>query len=39
MELLFCESEPAFSYFAALGSYLEPHGKSVALYSHKAGVF
>ncbi len=39
MELLFCESESAFSYFAALHSYLEQHGKPVALYSDKAGVF
>lgn len=39
MELLFCESESAFSYFAATRSYLEEHGKPVALYSDKAGVF
>jgi hypothetical protein len=39
MELLFCESESAFSYFAALRSYLEQHGKPVALYSDKADVF
>jgi len=39
MELLFCESESAFSYFAAMRSYLEKHGKPVALYSDKAGVF
>jgi len=39
MELVFCESESAFSYFAALRSYLEQHGKPVALYSDKAGVF
>jgi transposase-like protein len=39
MELLFCESESAFSYFAALRSYLERYGKPVALYSDKAGVF
>ena len=39
MELLFCESESVFSYFAALRSYLEQHGKPVALYSDKAGVF
>jgi hypothetical protein len=39
MELLFCESESAFSYFAAMRSYLERHGKPVALYSDKAGVF
>ena len=39
MELLFCESESAFSYFAALRSYLDHHGKPVALYSDKASVF
>jgi hypothetical protein len=39
MELLFCESESAFSYFTALRSYLDQHGKPVALYSDKAGVF
>jgi len=39
MELLFCESESTFSYFAAMRSYLEQHGKPVALYSDKAGVF
>jgi hypothetical protein len=39
MELLFCESESAFSYFTALRSYLEQHGKPVALYSDKASVF
>ncbi len=39
MELRFCESESAFSYFAAMRSYLEQHGKPVALYSDKAGVF
>jgi len=31
MELLFCESESAFSYFAALRAYLAQHGKPVAL--------
>ena len=39
MQLLFCESESAFSYFAAMRAYLETHGKPVALYSDKAGVF
>lgn len=39
MELRFCESESAFSYFAAMRCYLEQHGKPVALYSDKAGVF
>ncbi len=39
MELRFCESESTFSYFAAMRSYLGQHGKPVALYSDKAGVF
>ncbi len=39
MELWFCESESAFSYFTAMRSYLEQHGKPVALYSDKATVF
>ena len=39
MELRFCESESAFSYFTAMRSYLEQHGKPVALYSDKATVF
>jgi transposase-like protein len=39
MELLFCESESAFSYFTAMRSYLERHGKPLALYSDKATVF
>jgi hypothetical protein len=39
MELRFCESESAFSYFAALRTYLKQHGKPVALYSDKASVF
>ena len=39
MALLFCASESAFSYFAAMRVYLEAHGKPVALYSDKAGVF
>ena len=39
MELLFCESESAFSYFTAMRSYLAQHGKPVALYSDKATVF
>ncbi len=38
-ELLFCESESAFSYFTAMRSYLAQHGKPVALYSDKATVF
>jgi transposase-like protein len=39
MELRFCESESAFSYFTAMRSYLEQHGKPLALYSDKATVF
>lgn len=39
MALRFCESESACSYFAAMRSYLEQHGKPVALYSKKAGGF
>ncbi len=39
MELRFCESESAFSYFAAMRSDVEQHGNPVALYSDKAGVF
>jgi hypothetical protein len=39
MELRMCESESAFSYFHATRSYLQRHGKPVALYSDKAGVF
>ena len=39
MELRFCESESAFSYFAAMRSYLGRHGKPVALYSDKATIF
>ena len=39
MALLFCESASAFAYFAALRAYLKQHGKPVALYSDKAGVF
>ena len=39
MELRMCESESAFSYFHATRSHLEHHGKPVALYGDKAGVF
>src|SRR5210317_565431 len=39
MELWMCESESAFSYFHATHGYLECHGKPVAFYSDKAGVF
>ncbi len=39
MELRMCVSESAFNYFHATRSYLERHGKPVAFYSDKAGVF
>jgi transposase len=39
MALRMCESESAFSYFHATRGYLECHGKPVAFYSDKAGVF
>ncbi len=39
MALRMCETESAFSYFHATRSYLERHGKPVAFYSDKAGVF
>ncbi len=39
MALWMCETESAFSYFHATRAYLECHGKPVALYSDKAGVF
>ncbi len=39
MELRFVGSESAFDYFAATRSYLEHHGKPVALYSDKASIF
>ncbi len=37
MELLFVKSE--FSYFEATRRYIDKHGKPLALYSDKAGVF
>jgi len=39
MELRFVVSESAFDYFAATQSYLGQHGKPVAFYSDKHGVF
>jgi hypothetical protein len=39
MLLRFVASESAFSYFVATRAYLEAHGKPVALYSDKHGVF
>ena len=37
--LRFVASESAFSYFVATRAYLEAHGKPVALYSDKHGIF
>lgn len=39
MELRFAPSESAFDYFASTRAYLEAHGKPVAFYSDKAGIF
>jgi hypothetical protein len=39
MELRFAESESTFDYFACMQRYVEAHGKPVALYSDKAGIF
>ena len=39
MELRFVASESAFDYFRAMRSYLEVHGKPVAFYSDKHGIF
>ncbi len=39
MELRFVLSESTFSYFSALRSYLEAHGRPVAFYSDKHTVF
>lgn len=39
MELRFVASESAFDYFASTRTYLEHHGKPVALYSDKASIF
>ena len=39
MHLKFVETESAFAYFAATREYLERHGKPVAFYSDKHGVF
>ncbi|MDK4804908.1 ISNCY family transposase, partial [Serratia nevei] len=38
-ELLFVKSESTFSYFEATRRYIDKHGKPLALYSDKAGVF
>ena len=39
MHLRFAASESAFDYFHATRAYLETHGKPVAFYSDKHGVF
>ncbi|HID4044769.1 TPA: ISNCY family transposase [Pluralibacter gergoviae] len=39
MELLFVKSESTFSYFEATRHYIDKHGKPLALYSDKVGVF
>jgi Winged helix-turn helix len=39
MQLRFVASESAFDYFRTIRAYLETHGKPVALYSDKHGVF
>jgi Winged helix-turn helix len=39
MELRFVPSESAFSYFQATRTYVEAHGKPVAFYSDKHGIF
>lgn len=39
MHLQFVESESTFDYFAATRAYLQRHGKPVAFYSDKHGVF
>lgn len=38
-QLYFAESESTFSYFNAVRGHLDAHGKPVAFYSDKAGVF
>src|ERR1700760_1906916 len=39
MQLRFVTSESAFDYFRTMRAYLEEHGKPVALYSDKHGIF
>jgi Winged helix-turn helix len=39
MQLRFVASESAFDYFRTIRAYLETHGKPVALYSDKHGIF
>jgi hypothetical protein len=39
MQLRFVASESAFDYFRTIRAYMEAHGKPVALYSDKHGIF
>ena len=39
MQLSFVPAESTFSYFGATRAYLEQHGKPMAFYSDKAGIF
>lgn len=39
MQLLFAQAETTFNYFAAVRAYITSHGKPVAFYSDKLGVF
>ena len=39
MQLRFVTSESAFDYFRTTRAYLEEHGKPVAFYSDKHGIF
>jgi hypothetical protein len=39
LQLLFVGSESAFDYFRTTRAYLEEHGKPVAFYSDKHGIF
>lgn len=39
MQMRFIPSESTFTYFEALGGYLEQHGRPVAFYSDKHSIF
>jgi hypothetical protein len=39
MQMRFCEAETTFNYFAAVRAYIHQHGKPLAFYSDKFGVF
>ncbi len=39
MQLLFAPTETTQAYFVATRAYVEPHGKPLAFYSDKAGIF